>query len=401
MKSRVWGGVLIIAGTTIGAGMLAFPIVGLRVGVTASLSIMVCYWLYMLITAILASEVVIRFSDHPTIPEIAGRELGRVWSWIGAGALLLLFGSLMVAYTVSGASVMQGIFTPIINLPAWVYMIVLTMLLGGVVVNKIPALDHVNRHLFMLMIVALGIMSVIILNHDVTPQLQLQSHPEHVPTRSEIFAVIPVLFTTFGFQGSIPVIIKYVGTNRRDLWLTFGLGSFIPLLVYLLWQYVALEGLSSETRSLARALDIDNVGPFLTLLQDSAQERSSDTVGALFGISAQVFSFFAIVTSYIGVGLTLRDYLGNVLPGKEVFNTPIKQFAWVSGVPLVAALVYPHGFIGALGFAGFMLLILAVILPGIVYLKMRKKRPIITGVWLLVLLIGVLIGAAEVQNMLS
>lgn len=397
MKSRVWGGIFIIAGTTIGAGMLAFPIVGLRVGVTASLSIMVCYWLYMLMTAVLASEIVIRFSDYPTIPEIVGRELGCVWSWLGAGALLLLFGSLMVAYTVSGASVIHEVFRPVIILPESVYMIILTGLLGGVVVNKIPALDTVNRHLFFLMIVALGVMSVIILRSDVMPHFQ----PEHVPTRSEVLAVIPVLFTTFGFQGSIPVIIKYVGAKRKDLWLTFGLGSFIPLLVYLLWQHVALDGLSDEAKTLARDLAIDNVGPFLTLLQDSAQERSSDTVGALFAVSAHAFSFFAIVTSYIGVGLTLRDYLGNVLGGKQVFNTPLKQFAWVSGVPLIAALVYPHGFIGALGFAGFMLLILAVILPGIVYMKMPGKRLGITLVWIFILLIGLLIGGAEVRNMLG
>ena len=122
MKSRVWGGIFIIAGTTIGAGMLAFPIVGLRVGTTASLSIMVGYWLYMLATALLASEIVLRYKEHPTIPEIAARELGRVWSLLGAGALLLLFGSLMVAYTMSGASVLSAVFKSHWQFPDYVYM---------------------------------------------------------------------------------------------------------------------------------------------------------------------------------------------------------------------------------------------------------------------------------------
>ncbi|USO01704.1 MAG: hypothetical protein H6849_01500 [Alphaproteobacteria bacterium] len=397
MKSRVWGGIFIIAGTTLGAGMLAFPIVGLRVGVSASFSIMLFYWLYMLITAILAAEVVIRSGSLATIPEIAGKVLGPGWSYVGAIALLLLFGSLMVAYTVSGASILKNVLGDLIPLSQGGCMVLMAGIFGPVIVGKIPALDKINRHLFFLMIVALGLMSVIIWG---SPPPAVMVRP-YTPRFSDLAAVIPVLFTTFGFQGSIPVIIKYVGTRRRDVWLTFGLGSFIPLLVYILWQHVALDGLSADAYIQARELEIDNVGPFLKLLKETALENSSDTVGILFSASAQTFAFFAIVTSYIGVGLTLKDYAHNVLAKTPVFATSLRQFLVISGVPLMAALVYPHAFIGALGFAGLMLLVLAVILPSMIYMKIPGRKVSITILWACVLLIGISVGAAEISSLLG
>ena len=53
---RLIGGILLVAGTTIGAGMLALPVVTGFVGFWPSLALFFVYWLYMTFTAFLMFE---------------------------------------------------------------------------------------------------------------------------------------------------------------------------------------------------------------------------------------------------------------------------------------------------------------------------------------------------------
>ena len=56
-KSKVLGSTLIIAGTTIGAGMLALPLASAGIGFSTSLMIMIALWALMAYTALLMIEV--------------------------------------------------------------------------------------------------------------------------------------------------------------------------------------------------------------------------------------------------------------------------------------------------------------------------------------------------------
>ncbi|MCV5941987.1 tyrosine transporter TyrP, partial [Escherichia coli] len=56
-RSKVFGSTLIIAGTTIGAGMLALPLASAGIGFTTSLVIMLSLWALMAFTALLMLEL--------------------------------------------------------------------------------------------------------------------------------------------------------------------------------------------------------------------------------------------------------------------------------------------------------------------------------------------------------
>ncbi len=57
MKNRTLGSVFIVAGTTIGAGMLAMPLAAAGVGFGVTLALLVGLWLLMCYTALLLVEV--------------------------------------------------------------------------------------------------------------------------------------------------------------------------------------------------------------------------------------------------------------------------------------------------------------------------------------------------------
>ncbi len=62
-------------------------------------------------------------------------------------------------------------------------------------------------------------------------------------------SAIPVIFTSFGFHGSVPSIVNYMGGNIRKLRWVFIIGSAIPLIAYIFWQLATLGAISSHTLS--------------------------------------------------------------------------------------------------------------------------------------------------------
>ena len=60
-------------------------------------------------------------------------------------------------------------------------------------------------------------------------------------------SAIPVIFTSFGFHGSVPSIVSYMNGDIRKLRRVFVIGSAIPLIAYLFWQLVTLGSIDSNT----------------------------------------------------------------------------------------------------------------------------------------------------------
>ena len=65
MKNRTLGSVFIVAGTTIGAGMLAMPLAAAGVGFSVTLILLIGLWALMCYTALLLLEVYSMFRQIP------------------------------------------------------------------------------------------------------------------------------------------------------------------------------------------------------------------------------------------------------------------------------------------------------------------------------------------------
>src|SRR5690242_13477534 len=131
----VFGGMLLVAGSCIGAGMLALPILTGLSGFLPSLSMMILAWVFMTFTGLLLIEVNGWFAGQVNLISMAQESLGakgRLIAWI---SYLFLFYSLLVAYTAASGSVFSAILESIfaIHIPASAASIFFTVLFGYIV----------------------------------------------------------------------------------------------------------------------------------------------------------------------------------------------------------------------------------------------------------------------------
>ena len=101
-EGSVWSGILLIGGTSIGAGMLALPVVtGLSGFLPAMLVNTVC-WLFMLATGLLLLETTLWMKSGANILSMTERFLGPVGKFFGGGSFIFLYYCLLISYISGG-----------------------------------------------------------------------------------------------------------------------------------------------------------------------------------------------------------------------------------------------------------------------------------------------------------
>ncbi|WP_413479388.1 aromatic amino acid transport family protein [Vibrio hibernica] len=347
-NSKVLGSTLIIAGTTIGAGMLALPIASAGLGFMTSLAIMVVMWALMAYTALLMLELHQHADHDATLHTLAKQFLGDKGKWIATFAMLFLFYALCAAYIAGGG----GQFND--KLHNWfeldvsngVGTLIFTMLIAAIVTFGTSSVDKVNRVLFTCKLIAMAVMLFFL-----TPNIQAV-HLINMPLeKGLIIAALPVIFTSFGFHGSIPAVVRYLDLDMKALKKVMVLGSLLPLVIYILWQLATLGVV--DQASLSQAGDVSAlVGTLSQVIHSSAISQV-----------VSIFADLALITSFLGVSLGLFEFLGDSLNKSQSKGGRV-GIALVTFVPpLCFALFYPQGFIMALGYAAIALAILAILLP--------------------------------------
>lgn len=361
MKNRTFGSVFIVAGTTIGAGMLAMPIAAAGNGFGVSFVMLITLWALMCYTSLLLVEVYQHESHETGIGSIAERYLGSAGKIITGFSMMFLMYALTAAY-VSGAG---EIITSNLNhnfqieLADYIGIIIFTVIGGAVVCFGTTSVDFINRLLFAAKTVFMVLIFALMMPH--VEQQNLLSQPMESVL---ILSAIPVVFTSFGFHGSVPSIVKYMGGDVKKLRFIFIIGSAIPLIAYILWQIATLGSISSDTFV---GILAQNSG--LNGLLDAIRNvvNSSETE-----LAVQMFMSLALATSFLGVALGLFDFLADLFKRQDSVAGRLQTGLLTFGPPLIFALFYPSGFIMALGYAAVSLAILALLLPSMLAFKSRS-----------------------------
>ncbi|MEF1256733.1 MULTISPECIES: aromatic amino acid transport family protein [unclassified Vibrio] len=357
-KSKVLGSTLIIAGTTIGAGMLALPLASAGIGFTTSLIIMIALWALMAYTALLMIEVHQHADQDATLHTLANQFLGIKGKWVASFAMMFLFYALCAAYIAGGgAQFAERIATfSGVEISPTTSTVLFTLLVAAVVTIGTATVDKVNRVLFSIKIIAM-VMVLTFLAPNVTESYLLSMPVE----QGLVIAAIPVIFTSFGFHGSIPAIVNYLDGHTPSLRKAILIGSAIPLVIYVFWQVVTLgvvnqsqllenQGLSSLISTLATTVHRSNL---------------AQTIG--------IFADLALLTSFLGVSLGLFEFLGDKINKSGNGGSRVLVGLVTFLPPMGFALFYPQGFIAALGYAAIALVVLAIFLPILMVKKARQQ----------------------------
>lgn len=347
------GGTLIIAGTCIGAGMLALPVAMASGGFIGSCGALILFWLAMALTGLYVLEVNLYLPEESNFVSMAKHTLGHPGQIVAWFTYLLLLYSLMAAYLSAGGDLVESAAAAIshVDLQRWLKPLP-WMVVAGIAIYLGPrTVDRLNRILF------LGLVGTYFLMVFFTlPHLRIDYLLPGKPL--SLLAAFPILSTSFGYHVVIPSMRLYLSGAVNNLVRIILLGSFITLVVYLFWDLVIFGTIPVS-------------GPLsLEAIQHSGQPATkiASTLAALshnmsLVMIIEFFIFFAISTSFIGISLALFDFLAD---GLKIPRTPLGKlmvtvFTFIP--PLTYALFYPKGFILALSYAGVFVAILHGILP--------------------------------------
>ncbi|MBE3651070.1 tyrosine transporter TyrP [Vibrio navarrensis] len=359
-SSKIFGSTLIIAGTTIGAGMLALPLASAGIGFSISLMIMVSLWALMSFTALLMVEVHQEAQSNATLHTLAKQILGPKGKLIASFSMLFLFYALCAAYIAGGGAQFATRVTQWfgVQVDSAIATTLFTLLVATIVTIGTSTVDKVNRVLFTLKIVAM--IAVLFFLAPNVSQAYLLSMPLE---QGLVVASIPVIFTSFGFHGSIPAIVRYLDGDTGSLRKAILFGSLIPLVIYIFWQIVTLGVVKQDDLLANSALS--------GLIAQLAITVHQSQLGTLVG----VFADLALLTSFLGVSLGLFEFLGDTLKKQQGNSNRVIAAVVTFTPPLGFALFYPQGFITALGYAAIALTVLAIFLPVAMVNKVRKQSP--------------------------
>ncbi|OUS72635.1 tyrosine transporter TyrP [Pseudoalteromonas sp. A601] len=359
LKNKTIGSMLIVAGTTIGAGMLALPIASAGLGFTTALTLIVATWLLMTYTALLMLELHQHAERDATLNTLAKSWLGKRGQYVANFSVMFLFYALCAAYIAGGGAQLQEKINSGLNLDLapQIGSIIIAVVIGTVVTLGTSKVDKLNRVLFSIKIIVLAS-----LFYMLTPYVHGQHLLEMPIEQGLILSAIPVVFTSFGFHGSIPSIVKYVGLDIKTLRRVMIAGAALPLVIYIFWQLIS-QGMMSQ----AELLTSTGLPGFVTSMANIANNSAVST-------AVNLFADLALATSFLGVSLGLFDFFADAFKkgdgGKDRIKTALITFI----PPLGFALFYPQGFIMALGYAAIALVILAVFLPVAMVYQQRKSE---------------------------
>ena len=382
--NKTVGSTLLVAGTMIGAGMLAMPLTSAGIGFGFTLVLLLGLWALLTFSALLFVELYQTAESDAGIGTLAEQYFGKAGRIIATAVLIIFLYALIAAYISGGGSLLKDLLPE--SFGDKVSILLFTVIFGSFIVIGTHSVDKINRVLFFVMLAAFTVVLSLML-----PAIKFDNLMAMPIDNALIISASPVFFTAFGFHGSIPSLNKYLNGNVKSLRIAILVGSGITLFAYFLWQ-LSTHGLLSQNE-------------FLQILREDAtlnglvKATLEITQSPIIANAVKIFSTLALVTSFLGVALGLLECIEDLL--KQSFNIHAGRISlglMTFIPPVLFSLFYPEGFILALGYAGQMFAFYAVVLPVALVWKARAIHPNLPyRVWggkallVLVLVLGVII----------
>ncbi|XP_029120472.1 uncharacterized protein [Elaeis guineensis] len=293
----VTSAIFLVAGTTVGAGILAIPAVTQEAGFLASAITCILCWIYMVVTGLLIAEVNVNTmcelgSGGVSLVSMAMRTLGKIGVQIACVSYIFIHYALLVAYVARSSEILTNSF----GIPLWESATLFSLVFGGICYfGSQQVIGAINGCLVFGIIVSFA----------------------------SLVNVVPVLCTNL--EGNLSKVRTAIV-----------LGTAVPLVLFLIWDAVILG-------------TIPNLSASSSYVSDPLELLRSNN--GIIGPIVEAFSFLAIATSYIGFVLGLSDFVSDLLKLPSGQTKPLPYLLTLLP-PLVLSLLDPEIFFKALDFAG-------------------------------------------------
>lgn len=348
---RLFGSSLILAGTALGAGMLAIPMVLAQFGFYASTILMLFIFIGTTYSALLLAEACTKTKGHCGMSTIAYLTLGSKFKHFINALFYLLLICLMIAYLLGVGDLFHKILGSFgVNSSPAVSYTIFCLLMGAVVAAGTKHIDKLNRALFIVMVVMLLIVIGYLSSNIHLSYIDQASHY----TFHDVLKYSAVIFTSFGSMVVIPSLVTYnEGATPKQIRNMVLLGGFIPLACYLAWLFTIIGNMGVHTVSQFHSIS-ELIASF-SYDKPFIKEVSS------------IFSALALITSFLGVSMALYDQNKDA-----VSNNTLVSFGLTFIIPLILTKLFADQFVGMLSYAGMILVFLAVWGPLAMVVKLRQ-----------------------------
>lgn len=335
------GTALILSGT-IGAGVLGIPYAIAQVGIVVGLVYIVVLGLLITGLNLLVGEIAVRTNEKLQLVGFVKKYIGKRSSYLLAFLLYIMLFSVMVVYIIGEGEAMSALFGG----SSFYWSLIFTAVGSFLIFIGLKTIKTVE------LVLSLGILAVILFIAGAsTPHISF-SHLVYTDLAHILFPYGVILFAFHGTT-SIPeahsLLIKKEVTFKKAIILA----GLISIAVYALFAFVVVGVTGLGTTEIATIGLGNAIGPTIFLL-------------------GNIFAILAMGTSFLMVGLSLRDSLewDYKLPNK--FATLV-----VCGVPLLIFLAGVRQFIAVIDVIGGVFVSLEMLFILFIYWKAKQS-----GHWL-------------------
>ncbi|MDA9832913.1 hypothetical protein N9C31_04805, partial [Gammaproteobacteria bacterium] len=344
-RTKTLGTALLIAGTAVGAGMLSLPLTVGTGGLIGSSLIMTLGFLYMLSTFFLFLEILCYQQETLTLAGVSKQYLGYWGETISTGGFLCLLYLTSAAY-INGVSdlALHYLSFDSIHIPQLLF----TATVGFICSYGVKWIDRLNR-----LLMSLLIMTFLVLVWQIAPHASMDGRLMGEP--SFLIRTAPIIVLSFTSHIILPSIIPYLKHQITNIKTAMLFGSLIPLSLYVIWTFliISLIPFKGENSLLSiAALKTNQLSALSHVIQNHFDITSLRLLNDLF-------SFFAIVTSFFGVTISVSDSIAN---GFNITKRAFSLFLTLTP-PLIIALFMPAGFVSILNYGGIFIAVIYGLIP--------------------------------------
>jgi tyrosine-specific transport protein len=361
-KPSLLGGILLVIGNVIGAGILALPIAIAQLGLPIAILMLFLFWLLMMLGAYYFLEANLALpagSNLISMSRAALGKLGVVIAWI---CNLLVMYSLIAAYLSGGGDLVKINFHYLgITIPSWAASVIFLLIFGFIISRGIHIADKTNRVLMFIKAIIFFAVIFGLAYHFNLATISL------IPQNNISASLLIIVITSFGFATLIPSLRSYYQSDIKKIKKIIFFGTLIPFICYILWATVIFSvvpysgdyGLEHISQS---------VHPVAELQAALTQALHISWITQ----ATNLFSSICIITSFLANSISLTDFIADGLGKKK--NWLVYFVAYIPAT--LAVIFYQKAFLLGLSIAGTVAVIQLLILPGLIvwFLRYVNKK---------------------------
>ena len=245
-KPSVFGGTMIVAGTAIGAGMLALPTISAGMWVFWSILLMLISWGMTYLSSRAILEVNLHYEVGANFNSLVKNTLGPVWNVINGVSFAFVLYIVLYAY-VSGGSSTVNYYLSNLGMPSNTMLsgllfslsLITVIFIGTIAVDKVASI----------MMVGLGVAFVASMSGMTVSISPLNLFDQSGDNKSIfIWMALSTYMLSFTYHNCVPSLVKYFGKENPNRTVKcFLYGSLISVVIYLLWILLVQGNVSRDT----------------------------------------------------------------------------------------------------------------------------------------------------------